>query len=131
MKQPWATPEIHLTESPGGMKGRDLAALSDEELAALLQKPVCYRISGGFVTREIAGEVLAVPVGEMTRKLNGMITFSDSGALLWKWLEKPQTRRDLALHLATTYGKEIHEVESDVNEFVDKALARGMIQECD
>ena len=131
VKQPWETSQFHLTSLPDGMDNCELASLSDEELAKFLQKPICYRVSDGFVTREIAGEVLAVPVGAQVQKLNGMITFSEAGALLWKLLEKPRTKEDLAMLLAAEYGKEPAEVKDDVNEFIDRALERGLIVKCE
>ena len=90
-----------------------------------------YVASEGFVTREIAGEVLAVPVGAMTQKLNGMITFSPSGALLWKMLQEPCTEEALTAALAAQYGKAPCEVEEDVRAFVAGALARGLVAQRD
>lgn len=88
-----------------------------------------YRASDKFVTREIAGEVLVVPVGEQTAKLNGMIMFSEAGAFLWKLLVKKSNRRELLLRLAEEYGKSSQEVEADVDEFLEKALKSELIVE--
>lgn len=87
-----------------------------------------YIASGGFVTREIAGEVLAVPVGEMTRKLNGMITFSESGAFLWKLLSEKRTHAQLVQALAEEYGQKPEDVSADVDAFLEHALKRGMVE---
>lgn len=87
-----------------------------------------YIASGGFVTREIAGEVLAVPVGEMTRKLNGMITFSESGAFLWRLLAERKTQAQLVQALAEEYGQKPEDVSADVDAFLDHAVSRGMIE---
>ena len=43
---------------------------------AQAESEACYRANPGFVTREVVGEVIAVPVGEQTKRLNGMVTFS-------------------------------------------------------
>lgn len=88
-----------------------------------------YRASDKFVTREIAGEVLVVPVGEQTAKLNGMIMFSEAGAFLWKLLLKKCTRSELQLGLAEEYGRTSAEVEADVDEFLEMAMKRELIVE--
>lgn len=110
--------------------GTDLASLPEEELARLLTRSVCYQASEGFVTREIAGEVLAIPVGMQTQRLNGMITFSEAGAFLWKLLEKRRTREDLIVMLAKEYDQQIDLVTRDVDEFLERALKRGLVVEC-
>lgn len=116
---------VRRTEVPAGT---DLASLTDEELAQLV-KSVSYQASEGFVTREIAGEVLAVPVGMQTQKLNGMVTFSEAGAFLWKLLEKRRTRDDLIIQIAKEYDQQIEYVTQDVDEFLERALKQGLITE--
>ena len=86
-----------------------------------------FQANSQFVTREVAGELLVVPVGEMTRKLNGMITFSESGAFLWRLLQKRRTKIELVAALANEYEQEPQNVEADVDEFLSKALKREMI----
>lgn len=92
-----------------------------------LNETVVYQANKGFVTREIAGELLVVPVGEQTRKLNGMITFSESGAFLWKLLQERRTKEELVAALANAYEQEPKNVEADVDEFLRKALSRELI----
>lgn len=117
---------VRLTKVPAGT---NLASLPEEELAKLVVRPVCYQVSEGFVTREIAGEVLAIPVGMQTQKLNGMVTFSEAGAFLWKLLEQRRTRDDLIIQLAKEYDQQIEHVTQDVDEFLERALKRGLIVE--
>ena len=45
----------------------------------------------GFVLREIGGQHIAVAVGERARTFHGMITTTESGALLWDALSEEQT----------------------------------------
>lgn len=130
VKLPWITPEIHLIKLDGAPADMDLASLPDEELEKMAASPVFYQASEGFVTREIAGEVLAIPVGMQTQSLNGMVTFSEAGAFLWKLLEKRRTREDLIVHLAKEYDQRMEQVSQDVDEFLERALKRGLVVEC-
>ena len=91
---------------------------------------VCYQASEGFVTREIAGEMLVIPVGMQTQKLNGMVTFSEAGAFLWKLLEQRRTRDDLIIQLAKEYDQQIEQVTQDVDDFLERALQWGLLVEC-
>lgn len=130
MKQPWITPEVHFIKLDAAPADVDLASLPDEELEKMVAPPACYQVSEGFVTREIAGEVLAIPVGAQAQRLNGMVTFSEAGAFLWKLLEKRRTREDLMIRLAKEYDQQIEQVIQDVDEFLNRALKRGLIVEC-
>lgn len=86
-----------------------------------------WQRSSDFVTREIAGELLLVPVGAQTKKLNGFVTFTDTGAFLWKQLEGGATAAQLAEKLAGEYGQVPGDVLADVESFLQKAAAQGLI----
>ncbi len=92
-------------------------------------RSVSYQASEGFVTQEIAGEVLAVPVGVQMQKLNGKVMFSEAGSILWKLLEKRRTRDDLIIQFSKEYDQQIEYVTQDVDEFLDRALKQGLIIE--
>ena len=44
------------------------------------------KIKREFVLREIAGDILLVPVGKTALDLNGMLTLNEVGAEIWKML---------------------------------------------
>ena len=46
------------------------------------------KVKEGFVLRSVAGSNVVVPVGAASVDFNGMITLNDSGAFLWRELEK-------------------------------------------
>ena len=92
-----------------------------------MKDKLCYRPSPGFVTREIAGEILLVPVGEQTRNLNGMVTFTETGAFLWKHLNGERDAEDLAGLLADECGENMETVLPDVVEFLNRAVEKGLV----
>lgn len=83
--------------------------------------------SAGFVMRQIAGEILLIPVGEQTRKLNGMVTFTETGAFIWKHLDGKRTAAELAALLAREYEADGEEVLSDVLDFLARAEKQGLV----
>ena len=51
------------------------------------------RIKNGFFMREVAGKYVVVPVGAQTNEFKGMIQMNQTGAFLWKALERGSDRR--------------------------------------
>lgn len=41
------------------------------------------KLKAQLVKREIAGDVILVPVGETTTKLQGLLTINETGAAIW------------------------------------------------
>ena len=46
-----------------------------------------FKLKDGFILRKIAGENIVIPSGDELN-LNMMITLNDTGAFLWKKIEK-------------------------------------------
>lgn len=92
---------------------------------------ILYQANRNFVTREIAGEVLVVPVGEQAQKLNGMISFSETGAFLWKLLDQPRSKADMVSLLAQEYEQKAEDVVGDVGEFLEEMLKWELIVKCE
>lgn len=75
------------------------------------------KIKSGFVIREIAGQYMAVPVGERVNDLHGMIALNETGAFIWKLLEDEKTEEDLARALTEEYEVSYEEALEAVREF--------------
>jgi hypothetical protein len=75
------------------------------------------KIKSGFVIREIAGQYMAVPVGERVNDLHGMIALNETGAFIWKLLENEKTEEDLARALTEEYEVSYTEALEAVKEF--------------
>lgn len=90
-----------------------------------------FKASENILLREIAGETLLIPVGEMAIKIHGMISLSESGALLWKKLKDGCTEEDLVDAILGEYEVEREIAISDVKEFVDRMRSIGILVEID
>lgn len=75
------------------------------------------KIKSGFVIREIAGQYMAVPVGERVNDLHGMIALNETGAFIWKLLEHEKTEEELAEALTEDYDVSFEEALDAVKEF--------------
>lgn len=134
MKKPFVRPQMHVVSLPDLPEGTDLASLSDEALCALLEKNRvqeqmrCFKASGNFISREIAGQTVLVPVDGA--KLNGMIAMSPSGAFLMELLREGRTQADLAYALEKKYGIPGETALTDAGAFLNKALRDGLVVAC-
>ncbi len=86
-----------------------------------------YRVKEGFIIRKIGGYVMAVPVGEQTSEMHGMIALNESGELLWQSLEKGASLEELANVLAEHYEVEQAVALNDAKKFIDMLKEQGAL----
>ena len=67
---------------------------------------------------EIAGEYMAVPVGEMANNMGGVIALSDSTALLLKHLTKNMTKAEMLDLLLDEYEVDVNMAIKDLDEII-------------
>ena len=85
------------------------------------------RINSEFVLREIAGEYVIIPVGSTVLGFNGLITVNEVGVVLWKMLQEEVTLEQLVQGILAEYDVEEDVVREDVQEFLDKLIAGGIL----
>ena len=74
------------------------------------------KIKDGFVLRQVADSWMAVPVGSMAGKIHGLIALNDTGAEIWKILERNRTEEEVVELLSEIY-------DADRDELREQALA--------
>ena len=85
------------------------------------------QIVTGYLLREIAGTWIVVPVGERVVQLNGILSLSESGALLWKRLEKDAEKNELVQLLTDEYDVSEANAITDVEIFLDTLKAKELL----
>lgn len=80
-----------------------------------------------FVTREVAGDVLLVPVGKTSLDLNGMLTLNELGAELWKRIPEAKDEEALADSIIEDYDVTPEQARADVHEFLEKLRELGIL----
>lgn len=86
------------------------------------------KIKDGFILREVADSYVVVAVGEAVKSFNGVINLNETGALLWKTLEKGADENDLVQALLNEYEVERELAENDVKLFIKKLTEAGLIK---
>ena len=87
------------------------------------------KLKEDFMLREVAGQWLVVPLGESVVSVNGIITLSESGAVLWKELENGVEGEDeLTDALMKEYEIDRETALESVREFLADLKKKGIIK---
>ena len=87
------------------------------------------KIKEGFVLKTIAGRTVAVPVGDNLVNLQLMLTLNESGAFLWKELEKDSTEDSLVEAMTKEYAIDADTARADVNAFLNVLKENHILDE--
>src|SRR6266851_5563319 len=82
-----------------------------------------------FVTRQIAGETLIVPVTGHVMDLESIYVLNPVGSRIWELLRSPTTADRIAEIVASEFAVSPERAAGDVVEFLDSLGARGLIQQ--
>lgn len=86
------------------------------------------KIKSGFMLREIAGQSVVVPLGSRVVEFNGIMTLSESGALLWRELEKGASIDEMVDVILSEYDVDRETARKDVEQFVQSMLDTSIIE---
>lgn len=86
------------------------------------------KLKNGFMSREVAGQWVVVPLGERVVEFNGIMTLSESGALLWRALEKDVSEEELVQSVLNEYNIDEKTAKIDVQEFILTLREKGLIE---
>ncbi len=85
------------------------------------------KIKSGFILREVAGSYLVVAVGSRVKQFNGMINLNETGAFLWKLLEKGTTEEEAVAAMLGAYDVDEEIAKADVKAFIAKLTEAGVL----
>ena len=86
------------------------------------------KIKEGFVLREVAGSYVVVAVGNAVKTFNGIINLNETGAFLWKQMEKDNNAEGLAKAILSEYDVEEAVAIKDAQKFIDKLTEAGLVE---
>lgn len=84
------------------------------------------KIKDGFILRQVAGNYVAVAVGEESVNFNAMVTTNDTGAFLWEKLQTETTEEELLNALVSEYDIDRETAKADIAEFLEE-LRKGKL----
>lgn len=87
------------------------------------------KIKEGFVTREIANTIIAVPTGELVNVFRGMIKLTDSSKFVWDLLQEDITIDEIASKVSQKYDIDINKAKADAEKFINNLRNANIIEE--
>ncbi len=87
------------------------------------------KIKSGFMLKKILDDYIVVPTGDNIVDFAVAVSLNETGAFLWKELEKETTTDDLAVALAKEYETTEEEVKADVDEFISLLKGHNFLEE--
>lgn len=85
------------------------------------------KVKDGFVLREVAGNYIVVAVGARVKEFNGIINLNETGAVLWREIEKGADEETLVKALLNEYAVEEQVARDDVKVFIAKMKEAGLL----
>ena len=85
------------------------------------------KIKKDFVLRRVLGTLMVMPLGEQSHKLSGMMTLTESGAILWEKLEQGCDMDTLTRALTDEYDVTEARARADAEKFVEKLTQLGCL----
>lgn len=86
------------------------------------------KIKDGFLLRQIAGSWVIVPIGQRVVEFNGLITLSETGAIVWRMLEKGASIDQIVSAILEEYEIDEKTVREDVQEMVSNMMREGLVE---
>ncbi len=84
------------------------------------------KIKDGFVLREVAGDTVVLPTGDLN--INAMITLNESAAFLWKLMENDITEEEMVEKVLAKYDDTDAEMAAKaVKGFVNQLSEHGFL----
>lgn len=76
-----------------------------------------------FIARDIAGELVLVPVGSAAKNYGGLVTCNEVGAFIWKKLETEIGMDELVSEILNEFEVDEPTARKDAEEFIEKLRA--------
>lgn len=86
------------------------------------------RISNDVIHREIAGEHILVPVGEIALRRSGVFVVTELGAEIWEMLKEGKEYDTIVTELLESYEVTEEVLTKDVDEFLQMLRENELIE---
>jgi hypothetical protein len=87
-----------------------------------------YVKTGEFVTREVAGEMIVVPITAGVGDLDSIYTLNEVGATVWNLIDGTTTVNAIVSAVAREFDVNTQQAKADVLEFMTSLAEAGLIQ---
>jgi hypothetical protein len=86
------------------------------------------RIKKELIMREIAGDVILVPVGQTLLENNGLFLLNEISGRIWELLQVEKSAEEIAAVLEEEYDAPAEKIRQDLDEFLDALVSYGILE---
>jgi hypothetical protein len=87
------------------------------------------KLRGEFVLRQIADDILAIPVGAMALELSGMVILNPVSKVIWQCLERETDLQTICKAVTDRFEVTPEEARQDAEAFLCQLRGAGLLQE--
>lgn len=87
------------------------------------------KLNGTFTLREVAGEILVIPVGKTALTLNGMIILNPVSKVIWECLEMGAEREQMLAAVTDAFEVSDEDAAADLDEFLNELRKQELLSE--
>ena len=85
------------------------------------------KIKGEMLIREVAGEIIAIPVGETALRFNGMICLNEVSAHIWKGLQEETSKEEMLNSILQEFDVSMEEASTDLEDFLHQLKENDLL----
>lgn len=86
------------------------------------------KIKKELIMREIAGDVILVPVGKTVIENNGLYILNEVSADIWKMIAAGKDYADIVQALSEDYDADPAQIRADTDEFLHQLEENGILE---
>ena len=87
------------------------------------------KLRGEFVVRQVADDIVVIPVGKTALQLGGMILLNDVSKVIWQCLERETDLPAIVTAVTDAFEVDDREATADILEFLDKLRSMQLLDE--
>ncbi|MBN2585800.1 MAG: PqqD family protein [Candidatus Fermentibacteraceae bacterium] len=91
-------------------------------------KDAVYRKNPNMVFREIAGEMILVPINRRADEADSIFVLNETGALVWEFTDGVRSLGRIAEMIMEEYLTERETVEKDLEKYIGDMLSAGALE---
>ncbi len=86
------------------------------------------KINDDFLRDTIDGKCALIPIGDTSRKMNGIFMLNETGEKIFDLIEKGKSTDEIIEALSAEYDSDKKEITDYVNKFLGKLLDNGILE---
>ena len=87
------------------------------------------KLKGEFVLREVAGEMIVIPVGKTALNFNGMICLNAVSTEIWRGLQEEKMEEDILDNILQEFEVSREEAKADLDVFLHQLRENNLLED--